>query len=137
MRITIELPENPYVTSQEKGVSVINNKVHFYEKHKVATMRRLYAERISRYLRTYNLKAPAYDKPVRLEVIYTFKSSNRRLWGLFKATKPDCDNAVKLLQDVLADLGFFKNGDQQVAILAVSKFWGEKATVCIDIGEIV
>jgi Holliday junction resolvase RusA-like endonuclease len=49
-----------------------------------------------------------------------------------KDTRPDCDNIVKLLQDVLTDLEFW-NDDGQIAMLQVCKFYAEKPSVIIDV----
>lgn len=134
MIIKFELNDNPYATSQEKGIRVVGGKPHFYEKPEVLNMRYVYEIAIRRYMRVYNLHIPHYTGAIALKVIFTFKTPERRKWGLLKTTKPDNDNAVKLLQDVLAEeLGFH---DAQIATLNVAKFWGEKAGVCIEIEEV-
>ena len=43
---------------------------------------------------------------------------------------------MKLVLDVLADLGFFAVGDQQVSLLSVGKFWSEKPYIYIQIEEV-
>lgn len=134
MIIDFELTTNPYVTSQEKGINFEQRKV--YEKPEVQAMRYEYAMQVKRSLRVQDIKAPRFDKAVALKVDFYFKTVNKRSWGQLKVSKPDCDNAVKLLQDVLADLGFFAGGDQQVAVLEVRKFWGSASRVHIDISEV-
>lgn len=136
MIIKFELTDNPYVTSQEKGVSYQGGRIHFYEKKEVIAMRNEYAARIKRHMRVNSIEPPRYKGSVALKVIFCYKTSERKKWGCLKSTKPDNDNAVKLLQDVLADLEFFSTGDQQIADLRVAKFWGEKATVCIEVEEV-
>lgn len=132
--IKFELSDNPYTTSQEKGVTVRNGYVRFYEKDEVAKMRQEYTQRIRRFIRVNNIDVPDFKDTLKLKVIFCFRIQERRKWGCLKATKPDCDNAVKLLQDVLAEeLGF---QDQQIAELQVAKFWAEKPTVCIEIEEV-
>lgn len=134
MIIEFELANNPYVTSQEKGINFNQRKV--YEKPEVAAMRYEYALQIRRVLRLRGEDVPTFQKAVRLKVTFYFKTADRRAWGRLKVSKPDCDNAIKLLQDVMADLGFFVGGDQQVAVLVVKKFWASSARVKIDVEEV-
>ena len=133
MRIFFELPENPKSTSQEKGVSVVRGKVHHYEKKNVRQMRERYRHEIWAFMYKNKLTAPHYDGPVALEVTFTHSVKTKKQWGTPKVTKPDLDNEVKLLIDVLADLEFFTVGDQQICFLLLRKLWGEKPTVEINI----
>ena len=48
--------------------------------------------------------------------------------------RPDCDNLVKIVGDVLTKLQFYKD-DGQVFDLRVSKFWGEKVGITVTIEE--
>lgn len=52
-----------------------------------------------------------------------------------KTTKPDVDNVMKTLLDVMADLGFFGD-DAKVASLAVTKAWGEPQGVYVKVERI-
>lgn len=133
MRIFFELPENPKSTAQEKGTSVINGRVHHYEKKNVRQMRERYRHEIWAFMYKNRLTAPHFDGPVYLAVTFTHSTKTKKLHGQPKTTKPDLDNEVKLLIDVLADLGFFTVGDQQICFLLLRKLWGEKPTVEINI----
>ena len=133
MRIFFELPENPKSTSQEKGVSVICGKVHHYEKKNVRQMRERYRHEIWAFMYKNKLTAPHFDGPVYLAVTFMHSTKTKKLHGQPKTTKPDLDNEVKLLIDVLADLGFFTVGDQQITSLHLIKRWGPKPTVEITI----
>ncbi|MBR2706784.1 MAG: RusA family crossover junction endodeoxyribonuclease [Mogibacterium sp.] len=133
MRIFFELPENPKGTAQEKGTSVINGRVHHYEKKNVRQMRERYYHAIWEFMHKNELTAPHFDGPVALEVTFTHSVKVKKQWGTPKVTKPDLDNEVKLLIDVLADLEFFTVGDQQICFLLLRKLWGEKPTVEINI----
>ena len=46
--------------------------------------------------------------------------------------RPDCDNLVKLVKDVLTDLGFWRD-DSQVAKLTFQKVWTHKPHISIMI----
>ena len=134
MVIEFELTDNPYVTTQEKGINWRARSV--YEKHEVRAMKDEYKTRIRQYLRANGLEVPRLEGTVALKVCFYFKTIDRRSWGCLKETKPDNDNAVKGLQDCLADLGFFHSGDQQVADLHVLKFWASSARVRIESEEV-
>lgn len=134
ININFELSENPTITSQEKGYNRYNGQ--FYTKDEVKQLKYEYAINIRRYMSVNKKETPRFKGAVRLTVSFTFASSNKKNWGLLKTTKPDLDNAVKGLQDVLADLGFFEIGDQQVAELVVRKEWSDKPKVFIYLEEL-
>lgn len=133
MRIFFELPENPKSTAQEKGTSVINGRVHHYEKKNVRQMRERYRHEIWAFMYKNKLTAPHFDGPIYLAVTFTHSTKTKKLHGQPKTTKPDLDNEVKLLIDVLADLEFFAVGDQQITSLHLIKRWGPKPTVDITV----
>lgn len=134
MVIEFELTTNPYVTSQEKGINWAQRRV--YEKPEVMAMKNEYKTRIRQYMRVRGFETPHFEGSVALKVYFYFKTVNKKAWGCFKESKPDCDNAVKGLTDCLGDLGFFNNGDQQVVDLHVLKFWASTAQVRIEIEEV-
>lgn len=55
--------------------------------------------------------------------------------GDWKITRPDTDNMVKLLKDVMADLGFWSN-DAHVASEITEKFWSDTPGIFIQIEEL-
>lgn len=136
IRMRIPLDENPKSTAQEKGVSVRGGRAHHYEKPEVAKMRAIYNLSVKREIARQKL---AFYMPitgaVALEVSFHYSTKDKKKWGQPKETKPDCDNMVKLLQDVLADCGFFAVGDQQVTHLTVKKYWAEKPEIDIKISR--
>ena len=71
-----------------------------------------------------------------MTVTFFFDTKTKANIGKWKTTKPDCDHIVKLLQDQLADLDFFKVGDQQVVDLTVRKIWTDKPRIMIEIQEL-
>lgn len=134
ININFVLSENPTITSQEKGYNRYSGQ--FYTKDEVKQLKYEYAINIRRYMSVNKIETPRFKGAVRLTVSFAFASSNKKNWGLLKTTKPDLDNAVKGLQDVLADLGFFEVGDQQVAELVVRKVWSDKPRVSIHMEEL-
>jgi len=51
-------------------------------------------------------------------------------------TRPDCDNIVKMVKDVLTLLGFW-NDDAQVAKLVFDKIWCDHPHITVQIKEMV
>lgn len=134
MRIKFYLSENPTITSQEKGYNRYTGQ--FYTKEEVVRLKREYGLGIRNSMMVNKLTTPCYEGAVRLKVVFTFSSSLKKNWGLLKSSKPDADNACKALLDTIADLGFFKTGDQQVCDLQVIKLWGSHPSIEIDIEEV-
>lgn len=136
MRIWFYLDENPTSTAQEKGATVIGGRVHHYTKKNIVEARRLYQRKILQYMREHDLHVGSLYGAVEVSVTFGFATKDKKKHRTLKTTKPDCDNLVKLLLDVLADLGFFAVGDQQVALLSVGKFWSDKPYINILIREV-
>lgn len=136
MKIWFYLDENPTSTAQEKGTTIINGRVHHYTKKNVLEMRQTYAIKILEYLSTNNIHIGSFYGAVSVSVTFGFATKDSKKWKELKTTKPDVDNCVKLVLDVLADLGFFAVGDQQVSLLSVGKFWSEKPYIYIQIEEV-
>lgn len=134
LHFTIYLPDNPNVTSQEKGFNKFTGQ--FYTKTEVTNLKNTYYHEIRKVMFVNKLTVPRYKGAVRLKTTFTFASSVKKNWGLYKLSKPDCDNMVKALQDVLGDMDFFETGDQQVVDLQVIKLWGSKPSVEIEIEEV-
>ena len=137
MVIEFYLEENPKGTAQQKGESVSNGRIHHFEKANVRKMRQIYKEKILHEMERDSIKAPLIEGPVFLSVDFYFSIKDKKKQNKWKDTKPDLDNSVKLLQDVLSDLGFFAKGDEQVACLVLHKFWSVRPRVKIEISPIV
>ena len=129
----------PRTTSQMKGETIkykkINGKIvpyiDHYRKPSVQMLRNLLTYKMKRY----KPDKPS-EKPIRLTVILYFDvKSPKKLWGTYKTTKPDCDNYVKEIKDVMTDLGFW-NDDNQVVDLRVIKYFSEKGHIYIRLEEI-
>lgn len=139
MRVVIYLPDNPTVTSQEKGFNRYTGQI--YTKSEVKNLKSTYAFEIRRAMSVDRIPNPRFTGAVRLNITFVFRSPVKKSWGKYKLTKPDCDNCAKGLIDVLGDdrevgLGWFENGDQQVCDLRVIKKWGDKPMVIIEAEEI-
>lgn len=132
--IRIPLDENPKSTAQEKGVSTRGGKVHHYEKPEVKQMRNIYTVAIKQEIIRHGLKncLPIIGA-VALDVTFYYATKDKKKFGQPKTSKPDCDNIIKLLQDALADCGFFMFGDEQVTKLTIGKYWSENPEIIIKI----
>lgn len=123
----------PKGTAQEKGEKIMykiqNGRrvpyIHHYRKNEVEITRRVIGLKMARF----RPEKPSY-KPIKLEVFLYFDVKERKKWGSYKDTKPDCDNYVKEIKDIMTALGFWGD-DAQVVDLRVVKRYAEKATICI------
>lgn len=124
----------PSGTAQEKGecirYKIVNGRrvpyIHHFKKPEVEAMRRIFELKLKRY----RPEKPA-GGPVRLKVILYFDIKERKLWGNYKTTRPDCDNYVKELKDAMTTVGFWRD-DAQVVDLQVVKRYADKATIFIE-----
>ena len=123
------------VTSQTKRLVMVGGKPRFFAKKEHQT-----AE--NDLLLLCSAHAPFYPLigPVILTVKFVFpfkKNETKRRIGmgiLPNGARPDCDNLVKIVGDVLTKLQFYKD-DGQVFDLRVSKFWGERVGITVTIEE--
>ena len=129
----------PRATAQEKGECIRYKKVEgkilpyieHFRKPSVQALRNELTLKMNRY----RPKQPS-EKPIRLTVILYFDIKQpKNLWGTYKTTKPDCDNYVKEIKDVMTNLRFWKD-DNQVADLRVVKYYAEKGTIFIRLEEL-
>ena len=128
----------PTGTAQQKGETIkyrsVNGRsvpyVHHFKKQSVNDSRVQFILGV----RPYKPKEPSTE-PIRLTINLIFDIKNRKLWGQYKATRPDCDNYVKEIKDVMTNLRFWKD-DNQVADLRVVKYNAEKGTIFIRLEEL-
>lgn len=129
----------PKGTAQMKGERIgwkrIGGKlvpyIDHYRKPEVQATR----NQLTLMMKKYRPKQPS-DRPIRLVVCLYFNISKpQKLWGKYKTTRPDCDNYVKEIKDVMTGLKFW-NDDAQVVDLRVIKRYSEKATIYISLEEL-
>lgn len=118
----------PTVTHQEKQVN-FKTKV-FYEPTDLKKARALFMERLSKYKPEVK-----FVGPIRLVVKWLYPIKGKRSDGEYKASKPDLDNAQKLLQDCMTKVGFWKD-DAQIASLVCEKFWAKTPGIYIRIDKL-
>lgn len=128
-------------TSQEKGERIsykfdpeTKKRVPYIDHYRKSNVQSLRNQLILK-MKKYRPEQPS-DKPIKLEVYLYFNiKSPKKLWGKYKTTKPDCDNYVKEIKDVMTLLKFWKD-DNQVVDLRVVKYFAEKGTIFIRMEEL-
>ena len=151
MKIWIPLEDDPpRVTAQEKGETIEYTwkkgrfvpYIKHYEKPEVEKVRYFYYVSILKSLQDFGCKeVPKFDGPVSLSVMFIFKAKRKKDIGEPKTTKPDIDNMLKLLIDVIGGkkngLDMFTVGDQQIAELNAYKIYSTQPGIYIEICPIV
>lgn len=113
------LMEPPTCTHQEKQVKVVNGRPIFYEPPELKAAR----QRLRAHLGKHRPAEP-FTEAVRLTTWWYFSVKGSHYDGEYKTSKPDTDNLVKLLKDVMTELGFWKD-DALVASEVIEKYWAK------------
>lgn len=126
----IEIDGNPStVTAQQDGIRVVNGVAIHYIKPEVSKAKR----ELWLQLAPHKPEKP-FTGSLCLRVIWRF---SRKSWTYktqrtsYKDTRPDLDNLVKGLADVMT--GTFWEDDNQLSRLELSKIWNEKGGLLIEI----
>lgn len=125
----------PKGTAQMKGEAVRYRRdgsayIQHYRTDNVQNFRDSLILRMKRYAPKERMKGP-----IKLEIYVHSDTKTRSKWGKYKVTRPDCDNFVKEIQDVMTKLKFWKD-DAQVVDLRVVKIYSEKASISISYEEL-
>lgn len=107
----------PTCTHQEKQVRVVNGKPVFYEPQEVKAARRKLQAHLGRHVPEQGFKGA-----VRLTTWWCFPVKGNHCDGEYRTSRPDTDNLVKMLKDVMTELHFWKD-DAQVASEVIEKYW--------------
>lgn len=76
--------------------------------------------------------AAPLEGPIRLEVAFRYKPSRKKDQSAWKVTKPDTDNLIKTVKDVMTRLHFWKD-DAQVCFEMTKKAWGSDPGIMVRI----
>lgn len=126
----LPLKKIPTVTAQQKKVTVVSGKPVFYEPENLKAARSLLMAHLSKHI-----PESPYVGPVRLTVKWLYPKTQKAKTGQYKATRPDLDNANKMLQDCMTHLGYWKD-DSQVASLIAEKFFSDVVGIYIQIEQL-
>lgn len=118
----------PTVTHQEKQVNFKTKT--FYEPEELKIARQKLTDNLARFRPQRKLRGP-----LRLYVKWCYPLRNTKTDGQYKDTKPDLDNAQKLLQDCMTGVGFWVD-DSQIASLICEKFWAETPGIYIRLEKL-
>ena len=118
----------PTKTHQEKKVRVVNGKPSFYEPQELKNVRNKFRTALHQFV-----PATPMNGAIRLHTKWCFPILAQHYDGEYKITKPDTDNLIKMLKDVMTELKYW-NDDAQVACDIIEKFWANipGLYVCID-----
>ena len=123
----------PKATSQTKRLVMVGGKPRFFAKKEHQS-----AENDLLLLCAPHAPHRPMEGPLKLRVDFVFpwrKSEPLKRRALGRApnsSRPDCDNMVKLVADVLTKLRFYDD-DGQVADLHVTKAWGDHPGINITL----
>lgn len=116
----------PTKTHQEKQVRVVNGKPVFYEPAELKAVR----EKLRAHLSSH-VPDEKYTGAVRLTTWWCFPRG-KHPDGAYKTTKPDTDNLVKMLKDVMTELHFWTD-DALVASEVIEKYWAERPGIYVKV----
>lgn len=122
--------EPPTCTHQEKKIHVVNGKPVYYEPEELKTAR----EKLRAYLGQH-VPNEKFTGAVRLTTWWCFSIKGKHKDGEYRTSKPDTDNLVKLLKDVMTELGFWKD-DAQVASEVIEKYWAAVPGIYVKVERI-
>ena len=134
MTLYLDLEQNPIGTAQQKGEMVRGGRIHHYTKKKVATQMAIYENAIREALD--GREPPMFEDAVYLDITFYYQIKAKNRWGQWKTSKPDLDNSVKSLQDVMTRMGFWKD-DSQIALLKLKKRLSEHPGILIETGRLI
>ena len=127
-QFTLYFESMPKGTAQQKGFNRYTG--HFYKKNSISSAEHQFAAALLKH----KPKQPT-DKAVKLTVWFGFDVKQKKLWGTYKPTRPDCDNYIKEFKDTMTKVGFWKD-DCYIAQLVSSKIWTWHPGISIVLQEL-
>ncbi len=120
----------PTTTHQEKQVRVVNGKPVFYEPQEVKTARQKLRAHLS-----HHIPEETFTGPLQLTTWWCFSLKGQHKNMEYRTSKPDTDNLVKMLKDVMTDLSFWKD-DAQVAREVIEKYWAKTPGIYVRVDSL-
>ena len=123
----------PTATAQGKGISARGGRVWTYQKPAQQEAEAFYRN----VLRPYRPAVPlAGAVSLEVDVRWPFPKSHRNPRSqAWKTTKPDSTNWIKMIEDVMTDLGFW-NDDAQVCQHIILRRWHDTPGIGITVESI-
>ena len=123
----LPMDEIPKGTQQQKGVRVVHGKPYFYTKHSIEDAKHFYAACLKMHRPPEPIK-----EAVALTVNFYYPVKKPHKCGEPKVTRPDTDNLIKLVKDVMTDLGYWVD-DSQIVCEHVTKSYSDPSGVRVRI----
>ena len=130
MHFFIPLKKIPTVTHQEQKVTVVHGKPRFYDSDEIKAARGLFTA----YLAQHKPDAPMTG-PIRLMTKWIYPVSKTHKHSIWKTSKPDTDNMIKLFKDCMTKCGYW-NDDAQVCSELTEKFYDVPCGIYVVVKEI-
>lgn len=127
MTIEFEIQGQPYRTTHQSGTRIGQHGTY-------KTKQLLDVERWLKASCWPHRPLKPIEGPVKLTVEYAYKTVQKRHHLDWKLTKPDTDNLVKTLKDIMTKCGFWQD-DAQVSHEIVEKYWSLEPCIKIRIEE--
>lgn len=121
----------PTITAQEQKIGIAKNgKPYKYDPSELKAARTLFRDHLAKF-------APQtpFDGPIRLETIWCYPCTPAHPRPEWKTTKPDTDNLVKMLKDVMTQLGYW-NDDAQVTLEIIQKIWDTQSGLYVEVEKL-
>lgn len=122
--ITIWLPGQPARVTNQSGVRHLHNG----RSYKTPALK-AWEKELAVKLRPYAPDQPI-DGPVELRVCFGYEAKAKRDLWKWKITRPDTDNSIKTVKDVMTKLGFWHD-DAQVSKETCKKMWVDVPGIAI------
>ena len=108
-------------TAQQKTIAKFGNQTRLVKKKEV-----LKAEAILRDQLLPFVPDEPYDGALMIRVLWLFdkKQMTKKMAHSFKITRPDNDNMLKGMADLMSDMGFFRD-DAQLSKVDLTKAWNK------------
>ena len=128
---TMFFDQIPKGTAQQKRYD--GRSKRFFMNKNLILAHNLYAKQLVDYI-----PERPFDGPIQIGFVFSYFTPTKKRRGTPKTSRPDCDNVVKLVLDVMTELGFFLD-DAQVTRLRIEKRWSttERASVYFNLEEVV
>jgi len=117
----------PTKTHQEKQAKVVNGRPILYEPQELKAVRQKLQAHLGQHV-----PAEPYTGAVRLTTWWCFPIKGNHQDGEYKTSKPDTDNLVKMLKDVMTGLHFWQD-DAQVASEVIEKYWADRTGIYVKV----
>lgn len=120
----------PTKTHQMKRVTCTSGKPVFYEDPELKAVRTKLQGHLAKHVPEDKITGA-----IRLITKWCYPLSGKHADGEYKTSKPDTDNSIKMLKDVMTKLGYWKD-DAQVASEITEKFWAKIPGLYVKVIEL-